>query len=257
MNSAKGLTVSPSPQSDETFLIRRMRHADIPQMAVIATSEYFDSDLNAFLCPHRREYPDHLVRRFKQMMLGRYYNARSIGFVAAKPSSPHMPIAYAQFIRLGNDEAALRLIAQQSSFWRTVQNWWLQIQMSIVNFFWPDRSINPDAMRRFDKAAEHDAQQYWDSANMKARYGNRWHVQSVVVSSPYQRQGIGRILMGEVLQKAQDEGVVVGLEASGDGEKLYRQLGFGMRGPFSLIIGQPVGGIMMWKPKKIEYNEDC
>lgn len=257
MNSAKGLTVSPSSPSDETFLIRRMQQADIPWMAGIAVTEYFDSDLNAFLCPRRREYPDHLVRRFKQMMLGRYYNARSIGFVAAKPSSPHMPIAYAQFIRLGNDEAALRLIAQQSSFWRTVQKWWFQIKTSIVNFFWPDRSIDLDALRRFDKAAEHDDQQYWNSPDMKARYGSRWHAQSVVVSSPYQRKGIGWMLMGEVLQRAQDEGVVVGLEASGDGEKLYRQLGFRMRGPFSLIIGPPVGGIMMWTPKKIEYKEDC
>lgn len=257
MNSAKSLTAPGFPHSDGNFLIRRMRYADIPLMATMAATEYFDSDLNAFLCPHRRKYPDHLVRRFKQMMLGRYSNARSIGFVAAKPSSPDTPIAYAQFIRLGNDEAALSLIAQQSSFWCTLQNWWLRIQMSAVNFFWPDRSIDPDAMRRFGEGADHDDQQYWDSFDMKARYGNRWHVQSVVVSSPYQRQGIGRMLMGKVLQRAQDEGVVVGLEASGDGEKLYRKLGFEMRGPFSLIIGPPVGGIMMWTPRKTKSDEDC
>ncbi|KAJ5168049.1 transferase [Penicillium canariense] len=249
--SSSGSTVPPS-QDDKKFLIRRMQYSDIPFMANIATTEYFESDLNKFLCPHRRQYPDHLRRRFVQMMRARYLDPRSMGFVAVEPSSPRQPVGYAQFTRLGNDEAAQRLITVQSSVWLALCGWWLRIQTSIETFLWPDRSIDRDAMRQFDTFAKRDAQTYWESTEMKATYQNRWHVRSLVVSSSHQRQGIGRALMAEVLQRAQHEEVVVGLEASGDGEKLYRALGFRMRGPFSLVIGPPVGGIMMWTPEKTD-----
>jgi ribosomal protein S18 acetylase RimI-like enzyme len=119
----------------------------------------------------------------------------------------------------------------------------------IVNYLWPDRSTDHDAARQFDESAKRDSEKYWGSDEMRAKYGNRWHVRGLVVSSSHQRRGVGQALMAEVLQRAQQEGVVVGLEASGDGEKLYRLLGFEMRGPFSMIIGPPVGGFMMWTPK--------
>lgn len=118
----------------------------------------------------------------------------------------------------------------------------------MVNFLLRDRSINLGTLREFEAAGEIDKLQYWESPKMKAQYENRWHAHSVVVSSAYQIQGIGRRLMDEVLQP-QDEGVAVGLEASGDGEKFYRSLGFELRGQFSIIIGPVLSGIMMWTPK--------
>ncbi|KAJ6096735.1 hypothetical protein N7486_007481 [Penicillium sp. IBT 16267x] len=241
-----------SSQEKKTFLIRRMQSSDIPILGHLAATTYFDSPLNAFLCPHRYEYPKHVIRRFVQMIRGRYLNPRSIGFVAVDHASPSTPVAYAQFIRLGNDQAALQLISNQRSIWRLMKTWWFKIRASLVNLFWPDRSVNPDAMKTFMKSVEHDEQYYWESPEMKIKYLNRWHAQSVVVSSSYQRQGIGRRLMEEVLQRAQNEGVVVGLEASEDGEKLYQKLGFELRGPFSMNIGLPAGGIMMWTPKRLQ-----
>jgi ribosomal protein S18 acetylase RimI-like enzyme len=106
-------------------------------------------------------------------------------------------------------------------------------------------------MRQFDASAEIDERMFWESDEMKARYRERWHVQSVVVSSKYQRRGLGRMLMSEVLRRAQEDGVVVGLEASGDGENLYRSLGFELRGRFSMNLGEVVGGVMMWSPKNV------
>lgn len=240
--------MSSFQQHDRPFLIRRMQLSDIWLMAQLAATEYFDSDLNSFLCPGRHDHPDHVTRRFARMIQGRYFNPRSIGFVAVEPSCPHRPVGYAQFVRLGDDEAARKLISQQGSFWRMLQKWWFKIQASVVDFLWPDRSVDHKAMRQFMRSVERDGFEYWDSPKMKLQYESRWHTQSVVVSSAYQRRGIGRMLMAEVMRRAQDEEVVVGLEASGDGEKLYRSLGFELRGPFSMIVGPPVGGIMMWTP---------
>ncbi|KAJ5166002.1 hypothetical protein N7492_006298 [Penicillium capsulatum] len=237
-----------SSQQRESILIRHIRYSDISKIASIAATEYFDSDLNTFLCPRRHEYPHHVTRHFSQMIETRFLNPRNIGFVAVKASKPQEPLGYAQFIRLGNDRAALHLISQQSSFWLTLQQWWSRIRIAVTNFIWPDRAVDRNAKREFLQSTELDMERYWMSPAMKAKYENRWHAQSVVVSSAYQRRGIGRLLMAEVLHRAQDEGVVVGLEASTEGEKLYRNLGFELRGPFSMIIGLSAGGIMMWTP---------
>ncbi|KAJ5937167.1 hypothetical protein N7454_004822 [Penicillium verhagenii] len=237
------------PQENEKVLIRRMQSSDIPILGPLSATAYINDPLNTFLFPHRLEYPNHIIRRFAQGIQARYLNPRTISFVAVDLANPSMPVAYAQFVRLGDDKAALQLIANQQSFGRLLKAWWFKIRAAIENLFWPDRSIDPDAMRTLKKAADADKELYWDSPEMKIKYGNRWHAQGVVVSSSHRRQGIGRRLMEEVLRRAQDEGVVVGLEASKDGERLYRTLGFELRGPFSMVIGLPVGGIMMWSPK--------
>jgi GNAT superfamily N-acetyltransferase len=250
--SSKGLTMPSLKCKDSNILIRPTRYSDIPFMATIAANEYRGSDLNNFLCPYRHQYPDHFTRRFRQMFQPRHFDPRSIGFVAVEPASPHNPVAYIQMTRFGNDEPARQLIAAQDSFWCRLYLWGLQIRTSIVNYLWPDRSTDHDAARQFGESIEYDSEKYWDSDEMRAKYGNRWHVRGLVVSSSHQRRGIGRALMAEVLQRAQRENVVVGLEASGDGEKLYRSLGFEMRGPFSMIIGSPVGGCMMWTPKQTQ-----
>ncbi|CAL5871756.1 uncharacterized protein PFLUO_LOCUS6009 [Penicillium psychrofluorescens] len=241
-----------SPDSTEKLIIRRMTPPDIPTMARISCTEYFDSPLNTFLCPHRHQYPNDCLRRFVQMIRGRSLNPRSIGFVAVSASAPGIPLGYAQFIRLGNDDAAKRLVSAQASLWLSVQRWWNSLCTRIVNLVWPDRSADPDAMRQFDASAGADHRMFWEEGEMKVRYGERWYVQSVVVSSLYQRRGLGRMLMDEVLRRAQEDGVVVGLEASVDGEKLYRRLGFELRGRFSMNLGEVGGGVMMWSPKSVQ-----
>ncbi|KAJ5641619.1 hypothetical protein N7490_005619 [Penicillium lividum] len=178
-------------EGNEKFLIRRMQSSDIPMMGSLAATAYFDSSLNSFLCPHRHEYPDHVIRRFVQMVQGRYLNPRSIGFVAVDAANPATPVAYAQFVRLGNDCAAMRLISNESSLWLLLRAWWFKIRVSVTNLFWPDRSIDHDAMNAFMKSAEHDGQQYWESPQMKTKYENRWHVQSVWSPHPIGGKDLG------------------------------------------------------------------
>ncbi|OGM43289.1 hypothetical protein ABOM_008664 [Aspergillus bombycis] len=235
----------------DTIQIRRITPPDIPQMARLASTAYFNSPLSQFLSPYRQTYPGDFTRRFLHMMRARYFNPRCIGFVAVPVSDPATPVAYAQFIRLGDDKAAKALIAAQSSIWNTLRRWCVAVRTWIETLVWPDRSGDAEAVAEFDKAVEDDNLRYWESPQMKGLYGERWHAQSVVVSGDWRRRGIGRRLMGEVLRRAQEEGVVVGLEASEDGERLYRSLGFELRGRFCMALGDEdgdVGGIMMWRP---------
>jgi ribosomal protein S18 acetylase RimI-like enzyme len=82
---------------------------------------------------------------------------------------------------------------------------------------------------------------------------NRWHAQSVVVLPEWQRRGIGKRLMAEVLRRAERDGVMVGLESSVKGEGLYRKLGFELLGRFTTeadaLEGADKGGVMAWYPE--------
>ncbi|KAE8372130.1 acyl-CoA N-acyltransferase [Aspergillus bertholletiae] len=233
----------------DTIQIRRMQPPDITYMAGLASTAYFHTPLSQFLSPHRHTYPDDFRRGFVQRIRARYYNPRCVGFVAVEASNPAVPVGYAMFSRLGNDTAARKLVAAQSSIWNTLQRWYVTVSIWVENLLWPDRSMDRAACRTFENATEADSMRFWDSEDMKKLYGERWHAQSVVVSGDFRRRGIGKKLMGEVLQRAQAEGVVVGLEASEDGGKLYRSLGFELRGQFSLVLEEyGASGVMMWRP---------
>ncbi|KAE8151517.1 hypothetical protein BDV25DRAFT_152511 [Aspergillus avenaceus] len=247
---------STSPQGKEkTFFTRPMEMKDIPQAARLAATEYTGTELSTWLCPRHQEYPDDFYRRFVRMLKERYINPRSLGFVTVPASNPQTPVAYALFMRLGDDDIAKRYIATRSSWWRTLQSLWFSCWTWIESFIWRDRITDNDALATFEKSEKADQMRYWDSPEMKAKYGSRWHTLSVVVSSACQRRGLGKHLMNEVLRRAEDEGVVVGLEASKDGEKLYQSLGFELRGRFGLSLKRPVGGIMMWTPKTLHSCE--
>jgi GNAT superfamily N-acetyltransferase len=96
-----------------------------------------------------------------------------------------------------------------------------------------------------------DEEKHWSpKAHLERR--NRWHVQSCAVHKDWQRKGIGMKIMEQVLEKAQSEGVIIGLEASAEGERLYRKCGFELLAKFTQeieMLGQ--GGIMIWRPRKV------
>jgi ribosomal protein S18 acetylase RimI-like enzyme len=95
-----------------------------------------------------------------------------------------------------------------------------------------------------------DDERYWNSFSERT---NRWYVQSCVVLSEYQGMGIGKRMIREVTKRAEEEGVVIGLEASAEGYWMYKSVGFELLGRFD-TPGMPDapgegGGIMMWSPK--------
>ena len=95
-----------------------------------------------------------------------------------------------------------------------------------------------------------DDERFWTSHPHRH---DRWHASSVVVSPKYQGLGIGKLLMGHVVEKTEQERVPMGLTASAHGEKLYRKLGFQMLGDFTHRVGdEEGGGIMIFYPQSFE-----
>lgn len=82
------------------------------------------------------------------------------------------------------------------------------------------------------------------------RWSERWAMSLLSVSPDHWRKGVGRALTMWGLERAKEEGgdMVVSLEASQDGRKLYEALGFAQVSwmDMPLVTGSPV---MLWLPE--------
>ena len=120
-----------------------------------------------------------------------------------------------------------------------------------------DRSVSSDARKKFEAWVARDRDEIFGSDGR----GNRWHALSVVVKEGWQQRGIGKMLMSEVIARAEEEGVIVGLESSGPGEKLYRSVGFELLGRFKKEIQSEIGeredagGVMIYTPMKLRKEK--
>lgn len=232
-------------QSGEAVIIRDATLSDIPSMASIASRAYFDTPLRDFLSPHRNQHRSDYERRFRQRMQARFVNPKSLSIVAVLASAPSHPVAYAQFVCTGDNPPVQRHISHRDTYQLRILSWYYWAQHRIADYFWPDRSADPKAVQEFDAWGLQDEIKHW-SAPERA---NRWHAQSVVVAPEWQRKGVGKMLMDFILERARDDGMVVGLEASPEGEKLYSALGFQLLGRFNNTPhGVGGGGVMLWEP---------
>ncbi|TAQ83387.1 hypothetical protein B7494_g8290 [Chlorociboria aeruginascens] len=230
------------------YLCRPATLGDIPIMAEHATAAYWGSSINDYIVPRAHLHRSHLVRSFRENIRRRFVKLRVLSIVAFLAADPTVVVAYAQFERLGNDRAGFQYGRDRGVWlkcWLKLLSCWFSVLDAGSNYLWPDLATDFAHREEFERWGTEDDKRYW------SRYPNRWHANSVVVSPDFQGQGIGKLLMKEVLERAQRERVVVGLSASPHGEKLYRKIGFEMLGDFfkrpELDAGG--GGIMIWYPE--------
>lgn len=243
-----------NPKTQDPIQLRLGTLADAPKISLVARKGYDGTPLEEFLSPRRHTYPEDAQRAWTQKATMRWLNARVLTFIAYPASTPDTVIGYAIFERLGIDEAAKRQMASRKTFWLAILLWYYTYKFKIVNYIWPDRSTNSEALKVFMSWGEEDEKRHWKS--FPDRH-NRWHVRSCVVDPDWQGRGIGSMLMNEVIVRAKEEGVVVGLEATAHGEHLYKKFGFEVLSRFSAQVQSAVdpndgGGIMMWRPKRLE-----
>lgn len=186
----------------------------------------------------------------------RFVSANCLSLVACVPAQDgedEKVVGYGQFFRDGSDEGAKNFVknkgwAVRIALWAL--GWWFWISNLISNKIWPDRISDRAAGKLLQESIRMDNEKYWKSHPERH---DRWVAGSVVVSPSYQGKGIGRLLMGHVMEKAERERVPMGLTASPHGEKLYRKLGFQMLGGFSMrVANDEGGGIMIWYPQGYE-----
>ncbi|PSS27939.1 hypothetical protein M430DRAFT_32485 [Amorphotheca resinae ATCC 22711] len=242
---------SPAAPSSQRFTIRPAHLSDYQAIGELAATTYSHTPLTQFLAPYRVAHPRAYTRRFTQPALLRLLDARSLSFVAVETARPDVIVGYVQCKRLGSDAAAQELMRErESNLGRRCLRWlvwrWFRLRDRLVG---GNRSEDGEAGLLFEGWNKRDERRYWEGFGERR---NRWYVQSCVVRKEFQRLGIGRRLLGEVLRRAERENVVVGLESSEEGEALYRSLGFELLGrfeqdPYADFLGRG-GGIFMWTP---------
>lgn len=247
-------SISPASKGMDQIVVRPAKFNDVPKMAFTAFMGYADSPLEQFLSPLRSEYPEDALRGWYQRMLLRWLDPRVVSVAACPASSPEKVIGYAQFLRAGDDSGAKQQIASRKTIWLSVLAWYYTIKFKIMDYVWPNRSVSLAAEKQFITWWEIDEETHWKSFPERK---NRWHLRSIVVSPDWQGMGVGTLLMKEPLDRAQKEGVIVGLEASADGEHLYKKVGFKLLSRFHsekrIPVGSPdEGGVMMWEPDKVK-----
>jgi ribosomal protein S18 acetylase RimI-like enzyme len=237
-------------QEKPHITIRTATLSDHIHIGRIASETYYSTPLTRFLSPHAEKHYSHYVQGFTQRALKRMLSPRNLTFVAVDDALG-IPIGHLQSERLGSDEHAQKQIRSRRYFgllWvlnMLFTAWCLLVDLMVGE----DKSSDPEALRLFLKWGEEQNAEYWEKDGRR----ERWHVQSCVVRTEYQGMGIGKRLMREVLKRAQGEGVVVGLEASEEGEWMYRSVGFKLLGRFEQgeyeeVLGRG-WGIMMWTPE--------
>jgi GNAT superfamily N-acetyltransferase len=188
---------------------------------------------------------------------------RNVTFVAVPSSGPDAGrvVGYAQCVRLGDDEGAKAVLKANGRVWNVLLKLfgvlftaWCKIVSLVVG---GDKSADEDAVHRFFTLADQQDAMYYDSEKYPERK-NRWHAQSVVVSKEYQGKGLGKRLMGELIGRAEKEGVPIGLESSKEGEMMYRSVGFELMARFHDGFGledEGYGGMMLYSPKAWRKDE--
>jgi len=243
---------TPSQKPRIPIKIRPATLLESREIGRIAAETYIDEPLINFLSPYAAQYPTHYLRGFRQRALQRMLDPRNLTFVACDPSDK--PIGYTQVKRLGDDAAAQRQIASKKSLWLWVLSWAWAAWCTVVGWVvGGDKSAEPKNVKIFEAWCERDEEIYWGGKAHPERK-ERWYVQSCVVRAEYQGMGVGKKLMGEVTKRAQEEGVIVGLEASAHGYWMYKSVGFELLARFDQpgLDHKDTGGIMMWSPKKVD-----
>lgn len=241
--------------TQEPIVIRPASLFDISEMGRIAAEAYFDSGLSQFLSPHRHKYYSDWKRGFTQRAFARLLSPRNRSFIATTASDPSTLVGYVHSVRLGDDYGAWQVVREKGLLWRLFLwgfGWVFWVYCKILGMLVVDRSEDTEAVRKFNEWCEQDDKLHWEEEERI----NRWHVQSMVVDPKYHRRGIGRKLMTEVLKRAEEQNVCVGLEASAQGQNLYRSVGYELLGKFT---GDEVetggGGIMIWTPPAWKQKE--
>lgn len=209
------------PKDAPPILLRPARLSEYKTLGSIAAVTYFPTPFSDFLAPNRIQHYSHYDRNYHERCMMLMLEPRMRSMVAVEATRPDLPIGYIHFERLGDDETAKRYILEKESVRLWVYRWlawawWLLIAVVIGN-----KADDPVNRKKFIAEAIEFRETYWDSHEERR---SRFHVRSFVVLQQFQGRGVGKRLLAEVLQRAERENVVIGLEATPEGEVIVSQL---------------------------------
>jgi ribosomal protein S18 acetylase RimI-like enzyme len=255
--------MSSTKSKPTNIQLRPATLSDAHQICTVNIAGYKSNPVPKFLFPKSHLYPQDQFRGQKQSTVQTILSPTNLIMVAYLKDNPSKIVGYASSARIGDDTGAQEFRQSKPVLSRLITSVLFTLfstWYAVSNKIWKNRAASPENMQILMNGRKMDDSKFWDGEKFPLRK-NRWHVNSLVVLPEFQGQGVGRLLMNDVLERAQRERVLVGLSASPEGEFLYRKLGFEYLGDFSMRVDnflegdKPGGGHFIWLPEGVERSE--
>ncbi|KAH8152487.1 uncharacterized protein LAJ45_03327 [Morchella importuna] len=245
------------------FSIRTATLADVPRLASISAPALMDDGFYDVLYPRRREFYDDYLHTWR-LKLQKGILSDAVYLVAETDVADESTgrsrkeiVGWIAWQRMGTSAEAERIRAEGQGVLKrlehkllTLTNTYVSPLIRFVLRTPPDRSADAAALAKME--ARHPT---FLAETFSGIYAEHWHVLMLVVDPKWQRRGIGQMLVRWGLDRAQKEGVCVGLEASDPGAPMYLKLGFEEIGRFHT----PREGLhfpaLVWRPRGMEGKD--
>lgn len=229
---------------DSKIRLRPANFSDTSLLGTIAARSYWGSSWANFSAPHHRQYPGDFVANYRRKIRGRFLDPSCFIYVAYstpedQASEEKGRIAIDEELRkkiprsFGSAEDIAgyiifqRISASRAQVTRNTSKLFIyflpflkfvcRMYDRINDFAFPNRAM---AIARTNSMP--DASDIW----AEHKYAERWQMLALSVDPEWQRRGVGKMLMREVMEKAERDGLSVGTEATREGEGLYASLDF-------------------------------
>ncbi|KAF9878694.1 GNAT family protein [Colletotrichum karsti] len=207
--------------------IRAVTHADIPAITDIGDTAFIDAELNVYLYPYRREFPESWRARM----------VRSTQLSLAKPGTHtfvcvtddedptdwprNQVVGYARWDWNGpaDDPLTTKWRQNNTGFLKTVERTVLDWQGRYIKYFRLDKSASYEHHAVFEKEGA-------EAGNPYAPLKSFWLLEVLGVHPDWQGKGVGKKLMQWGLERSDEDKVPIVLIATTDGQRLYTKLGF-------------------------------
>lgn len=147
-------------------------------MAAVLVSTHTGFILDRFLCPLRELYPHAalgpLLKDCSLLAQSVKCYIRSLHrFASAETFWLHsIPASGRRWKRQATDFV-------RQTVWLKIRYWYLSTKFKIVNYIWPDLSVDRSAKKMFESWWADNVELHWTRFPERA---NRWHIQSFVVT---------------------------------------------------------------------------
>ena len=224
------------------FTIRPALLSDAPHTARTSVRAFLTTStgpsLLPYLAPNATVHDTDFYISTIHRMRSRFLDPSSISLVAVTPD-----------LCIGNATFTRTPAPAPESLPHFLLRWVVTTYQRLYGWAFPNRATDKVRMELF-MANRRRIQKRWE----EERYKERWEIESVSIEPEWQRRGVGRELMGWVVEKAREEGVPVVVEASREGGVLYRSLGFVKVGEGFRVPGgeeEIGGGVFEWWPEGV------
>ncbi|KAF6812403.1 GNAT family protein [Colletotrichum musicola] len=211
--------------------VRPVTAADVPGVVDVGDAAFIDSELNAWVYPHRRAFPE--SRRARVLLAIRTAFAKpgvhGVVCVADSDDPADWPrgqiIGYASWERHGpaSDPVVAKYREHNTGVFKAVERTLLGLQSRYVDYFRLDQTVDREAKAVFEKESA-------EYPNPFASVPGHWSLVVLGVHPDWQGKGVGKKIMQWGLERAAAEDVPITLFASPAGHPFYKRLGFDVVG---------------------------